>query len=61
VIRTARLVAYATASAVCFSYALDAPLWVGAAVLGVILVPIGLTVAWDYFRLRGAAGLRGDA
>jgi hypothetical protein len=60
-VKLIRLAAYATVSAVCFSYALGAPLWVGAAVLGVILVPIGLTVAWDYFRLRGAAGLRGDA
>jgi hypothetical protein len=59
-IRTARLVAYATVSAVCFSYALDGPLWHGAALVGAMMVPIGLTVAWDYFRLRGTGGLRGD-
>jgi hypothetical protein len=56
--RLARILAYLTGAIVCLSYALDAPLWHGAVMMGAVMTPILATVLYDYLRLR-AAGLRG--
>jgi hypothetical protein len=56
----ARCLIYLAGAIVGIAYALDAPLWHGAALVAVIMAPILATVAWDYYRLRRAAGLRGD-
>jgi hypothetical protein len=56
----ARCLIYLTVAIVGISYALDAPLWHGAALVAVSLTPIAATIALDCYRLRrrGPAKLR---
>jgi hypothetical protein len=52
-----RWAAYVAVSVVSAAYAVDAPLWVGAAIVGSALAPVVAQIL--YFRFRGADGRRG--
>jgi hypothetical protein len=55
-ISIARLFICLTAAVAGTAYALDAPLWHGAAIVAIALLPIGATLLWDYLLLGAHLG-----